>query len=69
MYLEEGDIGKAESEEVVPVKTETEMVSQAGSARGSPGSSFLAAVSRVPRLGADGRGPTGAGPQGALYLH
>ena len=28
MYLKEGDIGKAESEEVVPVKTETEVVSQ-----------------------------------------
>lgn len=30
MYLKEGDIGKAESEEVVPRKTETEVVSQAG---------------------------------------
>lgn len=26
MYLKEGDIGKAESEEVVPVKTETEII-------------------------------------------
>lgn len=32
MYLKEGDIGKAEPEEVVPVKTETEIISQAGPA-------------------------------------
>lgn len=32
MYLKERDIGKAEPEEVVPVKTETEIISQAGPA-------------------------------------
>lgn len=36
MYLKEGNIGKAESEEVVPVKTETKIMSQAGSAGSSP---------------------------------
>lgn len=45
MYLKEGDIGKAESEEVVPVKTETEVVSQAGFTGRSPGSGFLAPAS------------------------
>lgn len=45
MYLKERNIGKAESEEVVPVKTETEIISQAGSADRSPGSSFLAPIS------------------------
>lgn len=45
MYLKEGNIGKAESEEVVPVKTETKIVSQAGSAGRSPGSSFAALAS------------------------
>ena len=45
MYLKEGDIGKAESEEVVPVKTETEAISQAGSIGRSPGSGFLAPAS------------------------
>lgn len=36
MYLKEGNIGKAESEEVVPVKTETKIMSQVGSAGSSP---------------------------------
>lgn len=45
MYLKEGDIGKAESEEVVPVKTETEIVSQAGSAGRTRGSSLLTQAS------------------------
>lgn len=45
MYLKEGDIGKAESEEVVPVKTKMEIISQAGSAGIFPGSSFLASAS------------------------
>lgn len=30
MYLKKGDIGKAEPEEVVPVETEMEIISQAG---------------------------------------
>lgn len=49
MYLKEGDIGKAESEEVVPVKTKMEIISQAGSTDSSPGSSSLAPASRGAR--------------------
>lgn len=45
MYLKEGDIGKAESEEVVPVKTETRIMNQAGYAGRSPVSSFPAPAS------------------------
>lgn len=45
MYLKEGDIGKVEPEEVVPVKTEMEITSQIGSAVRSPGSTFLAPAS------------------------
>lgn len=44
MYLKEGDIGKAESEEIIPVKTETEILSHAGSADRSqvlPGSCLM----------------------------
>lgn len=72
MYLKEGDIGKAESEEVVPVKTETEVVSQAGFTGRSPGSGFLAPASGcqdwVSGLGANCREPMVGQPQGELYL-
>lgn len=69
MYLKEGDIGKAESEEVVPVKTETEMVSQAGSAGTSPGTASWLLPHGVPGLGADCRRLTVGRPQGELHLH
>ena len=55
MYLKEGDIGKAESEEVVPVKTEMEIVSPAGFAGRSPASSWLLPP-RAPGLGAIAEG-------------
>lgn len=59
MYLKEGDIGKAESEEVVPVKTEMEITSQIGSTVRFPGSSSLAPASRGVRTGCRLQSPCG----------
>lgn len=59
MYLKEGDIGKAESEEVVPAKTEMKITSQIGSAVRSPGSSFLAPASQGTRTGCRWQSPYG----------
>lgn len=68
MYLKEGDVGKAESEEVVPVKTETEIISQAGSVGRSPGSSFWAPASRGARAGCPPQTARDEPTQGELYL-
>lgn len=59
MYLKEGDIGKAESEEVVPAKTEMKITSQIGSVVRSPGSSFLAPASWGTRTGCRWQSPYG----------
>lgn len=63
MYLKEGDVGQAESEEVVPVKTEMEITGQIGSAVRCPGSTFPAPASR----GADCRPSTEGRPLGESF--
>lgn len=58
VYLKEGDIGKAESEEVVPVEGEAESVSQAGSAGWAPGSSCACLRHGLPTGGLQGADPS-----------